>query len=520
MKRKTVEKINATGSVKTSKGRVKTSKGSVKASKGRVKISKGSLKASKTSVKASKKTIKTSKAIVKIPKIIVKKSKVKKSGIQIKPMEPAQMLHSIFQGFSIPAFVIGANHKVLYWNRALEKLTNIPMSAVLDTNQHWRAFYADERPCMADLLVDGAENRIPQWYAGKYKKSDLLEEAYEATDFFPDLGKKGRWQRFTAAVIRQADGNIIGAITTLEDITEKMTAELLLREGEQQLYNIIHGSPIPAYVIGLDHNVIYWNRALEKLSKIPAKDIVGTNQHWRAFYATERPCMADLVVDQTMETIPEWYGGVTKSKLLEDTYEAEGFFPDLGDKGRWLRFTVSPLRSSRGAIVGCIETLEDITEREMTERIVFESERILHSVLEGFSIPAFVIDKNHKILYWNRALEKLTGVKADDVRGTNQQWRVFYKKERPCMADLLVDSALENVPKWYSGKYQKSDLIEDAYEATDFFPELGDSGRWLRFTAALIRDVQGELIGAVETLENITEQKLAQDALKQKDKKE
>jgi len=496
MKRKTVEKINATG-------RVKASKGSVKAPKG--------------SIKTSKASVKTSKASVKTSKGIVKKTSKGKRGIpdkSIKSVEPAQMLYSIFQGFSIPAFVIGANHKVLYWNRALEKLTNIPMSEVVDTSQHWRAFYAEERPCMADLLVDGAENRIPKWYAGKYKKSGLLEEAYEATDFFPDLGENGRWQRFTAALIRQPDGNIVGAITTLEDITEKMTAELLLREGEQQLFNIIQGSPIPAYVIGLDHNVIYWNRALEKLSKIPARDIVGTNEHWRAFYATERPCLSDLVIDQTMETIPEWYGGVTKSKLLEDTYEAEGFFPDLGDKGRWLRFTVSPLRSSRGAIVGCIETLEDITERELTERIVFESERVLHSILEGFSIPAFVIDKNHKILYWNRALENLTGVKAADVRGTNQQWRVFYKKERPCMADLLVDSALENVPKWYSGKYQKSDLIEDAYEATDFFPELGDSGRWLRFTAALIRDFQGELIGAVETLENITEQKLAEDALK------
>jgi len=53
---------------------------------------------------------------------------------------------------------------------------------------------------------------------------------------------------------------------------------------------------------------------------------------------------------------------------------------------------------------------------------------------------------------------------------------------------------------------------------TDFFPDLGDSGCWLRFTAALIRDFQGELIGAVETLEDITEQRLAEDALKRKGK--
>ena len=441
-----------------------------------------------------------------------------KKGSSDEPRESAYLLHSIIQGFSIPAFVIGKDHKILYWNRALERLSKIPMSEVVGTNQQWRAFYAEARPCMADLLIDGIEDRIPKWYAGKYRKSDLLEEAYEATDFFPALGEKGVWLRFTAAAIRDSNNELIGAIETLEDITERMTAELSQRESERQLFGVIEGSPIPTFVIGLDHKVIYWNRALEKLSRIPAREMIGTNRHWRAFYANERPCMSDLLVDQTLETIPEWYGGVAKSKLLEDTYEAEGFFPDLGESGRWLRFTVSPIRSSRGALMGCIETLEDITERKETEQKVVESEKRLSSIIQGFSIPAFVIGKDHTIIYWNRALERLSKLKAKDLVGTNQQWKAFYATQRPCMADLLVDSAAEKVSKWYSGKYRKSDLIEEAYEATDFFPDLGESGRWLRFTAAVIRDSQGELVGAVETLEDITEQKLAEDALKRKGK--
>jgi PAS domain S-box-containing protein len=440
------------------------------------------------------------------------------TGSSDEPRESAYLLHSIIQGFSIPAFVIGRDHKILYWNLALERLSKVPMSEVVGTNQQWRAFYAEARPCMADLLIDGIEDRIPKWYAGKYRKSDLLEEAYEATDFFPALGEKGVWLRFTAAAIRDTSGELIGAIETLENITERMTAELSQRESERQLFGVIEGSPIPTFVIGLDHKVIYWNRALEKLSRIPAREMIGTNRHWRAFYAKERPCMSDLLVDQTLETIPEWYGGVAKSKLLEDTYEAEGFFPDLGESGRWLRFTVSPIRSSRGALVGAIETLEDITERKSTEQKVLESEKRLSSIIQGFSIPAFVIGRDHTIIYWNRALEKLSKLKAKDLVGTNQQWKAFYATQRPCMADLLVDSAAEKVSKWYSGKYRKSDLIEEAYEATDFFPDLGESGRWLRFTAAVIRDSQGELVGAVETLEDITEQKLAEDALKRKGK--
>lgn len=428
--------------------------------------------------------------------------------------ESEHLLQSIIQGFSIPAFIIGKDHKVIYWNRALEQLSKIPMHEVVGTNRHWRAFYSEERPCMADLLVDEALDRISKWYTGKYTRSELLDQAYEATDFFPALGENGKWLRFTAAAIRDSKGRLVGAVETLEDITERRVAEERRKEGEQRLFQVLEGSPIPQFVIGLDHRVIYWNRALEELSRIPAEDVIGTNQHWRAFYAKERPCMADLIVDQSLETIPEWYKGVSKSKLLDESFEAEGFFPDLGEKGRWLRFTAASIRTSQGVLVGAIETLEDFTERKQAEQRLAESEKMLNSIFEGFSIPAFVIGKDHKVILWNRALEKLTKISAEEMIGTDKHWRAFYAEERPCMADLLVDSAVKNISKWYSGKYRKFDVFEDAFEATDFFPELGKKGRWLRFTAAVIRDSQGELVGAVETLEDITDQKLAEAARK------
>jgi PAS domain-containing protein len=307
---------------------------------------------------------------------------------------------------------------------------------------------------------------------------------------------------------------VIGAVETLEDITEHKLAEEAQRESEQRLYSIIEGSPFPTFVIGLDHKVIYWNRALEELSNIPAEEVIGTNQHWRAFYTKERPCMADLLVDQCFETIPEWYKGVSKSKLIDETFKAEGFFPDLGESGRWLWFMAAAIRSSKGILVGAIETLGDFTERKLGEQRLIESEKRLNSIFEGFSIPAFVIGKDHKVILWNRALEKLSRISAEEMIGTDKHWRAFYAKERPCMADLLVDSAVKNISRWYSGKYRKFDVAEDAFEATDFFPELGKKGRWLRFTAAIVRDSQGELVGAVETLEDITDQKSAEAALK------
>lgn len=142
-----------------------------------------------------------------------------------------------------------------------------------------------------------------------------------------------------------------------------------------------------------------------------------------------------------------------------------------------------------------------------------ENEQRLYSIIQGSAIPIFVIGKDHKIVYWNRALEILSGIKAEEVLGTNQHWRAFYKTERPCMADLVVDDTLETIPNWYSAKYRKSKLHEKAYEAMDFFPDLGNGGRWLRFTAAAIKDSRDRLYGAIETLEDVTEQRIAEEEL-------
>jgi len=43
---------------------------------------------------------------------------------------------------------------------------------------------------------------------------------------------------------------------------------------------------------------------------------------------------------------------------------------------------------------------------------------MLKTIFENFPIPTFVIGRDHKIIYWNRALEKLSGIKAREVVGS------------------------------------------------------------------------------------------------------
>ena len=161
---------------------------------------------------------------------------------------------------------------------------------------------------------------------------------------------------------------------------ERKWADELFKDGEQSLHRVIGSSPIPAFVIGRDHRVIYWNRALEELSGIRAEEVIKTRQHWRAFYSAERPCMADLLVDESPETIDRWYAGkFIKSTLIDEAYEATDFFPDLGERGRWLRFTAAVIRNAGGALVGAVETLEDITEAKRAEAALLKAHEDLES---------------------------------------------------------------------------------------------------------------------------------------------
>ena len=146
----------------------------------------------------------------------------------------------------------------------------------------------------------------------------------------------------------------------------------------------------------------------------------------------------------------------------------------------------------------------EIAERKNAELALRDRDAQLNAVILGSPIPQFVIDKNHRVIYWNTALEAATGIRSEKIIGTNHHWKAFYPEERPCMADLLVDGAIEKISTWYAGKFSRSLLAEGAYEATDFISLIGKNGAWLHFTTAPVRDESGTIIGAVETLEDIT----------------
>jgi diguanylate cyclase (GGDEF)-like protein/PAS domain S-box-containing protein len=184
---------------------------------------------------------------------------------------------------------------------------------------------------------------------------------------------------------------------------------------------------------------------------------------------------------------------------------------------RWIMETVTSIEyQGKRAILG---NSMDTTELRETRRQLEESGKRLSQIVEGSSVPTFVIDNKHVVTHWNKACKNLTGIRARDVIETRKQWSAFYSSKRPVMADLIVDKIRdEGIAKYYGSKYKKSVIVDGAYEAEDYFPDLGKQGKWLFITSAPLKDIDDNITGAIETLQDITERKQAEELMRESER--
>lgn len=185
-------------------------------------------------------------------------------------------LSQIIQGLSIATFVIDDRHCLTHCNKAFENLTGLSAESLIGTQNQWQAFYPSHRPVLADYIVQGAtEQEIARHYADKYKKSSLIEGAYEVEDFFPNLSAGGKWLFFTAAPLVDDQGRVKGAIETLQDITDRKKSERALLKSERRLRALLDFEPYPVVVFTLDGRVSYLNPAFTEIFGWSLEELEG-----------------------------------------------------------------------------------------------------------------------------------------------------------------------------------------------------------------------------------------------------
>jgi signal transduction histidine kinase/DNA-binding NarL/FixJ family response regulator len=150
-----------------------------------------------------------------------------------------------------------------------------------------------------------------------------------------------------------------------------------------------------------------------------------------------------------------------------------------------------------------------MSEMKKNEDTLCGAQELLNKIINFLPDPTFVIDRKGTVIFWNRAIEEITGVKADRIigKGDYEYALPFYGERRPILIDLVFHED-RYIEKAYPFIKRQNDILT----AEAFTPGLN---RYLFGNASILRDASGEVIGAIESVQDITERKKAEQELVQ-----
>lgn len=399
-----------------------------------------------------------------------------------KSVNSEDVIGAFIDSSPIPQFIINPDHRIIFWNRALEKYTGIKSSEVLGTDKHRKVLYHAQKPLMADLLVDGDLEGIKKWYQG-CKKSSYVDNAFVAEEFFPQIGENGVWLYFTAAKIKDEEGNVIGVLETLEDISQRKNMELSLKNAKKEWEVTFDALPDLISLIDVDHNIMKVNRTMAQALNMKPEELVG------------KKCYS--LVHDTDE--PPSY--CPHEKLLQDCQQHcnEAFVDSLhGD----YEITVSPIMDD-DQLRGSVHVAHDITQRRKMELDLKESEEKFREVFNNAN-DMVTLNIMHpegpgKFLEVNQA-------GLDTLGYTREE---FFELSP---GDILSPEDQKNIPE----KFKK--LQEEGYINLEM-TNITKAGERIPVDVALhIFQLQGQDV-IISVARDITERRKAENALIQSEKK-
>jgi|GEM_PF-2187671 len=277
-----------------------------------------------------------------------------------------------------------------------------------------------------------------------------------------------------------------------------------IHEQQSFLESLLQNTAIACFALDPQHRVLLWNRACAQLTGFAAERLIGTQEHWTAFYEQQRPCLADLILDQKVENLEDYYQSVGSSPLTPGGYQAEGWFPNIGGQVRYLLVNAVPVYRADGELLAAIETLEDITELRRSNEEINQTLSLLNATLEATADGIVVVNSEGKIIRYNQRAAIMWKMERE-LSNTNNftllNKRLFTQLRDPLKSTGRIKEILEH-PR------------DEFFEILDF-----KDGRCFEWTSRP-QWLDQKIIGRVWSFHDISKQRQLESNLRQAQKME
>jgi len=275
------------------------------------------------------------------------------------------------------------------------------------------------------------------------------------------------------------------------EITDRKMVEEKLVKSEATLKTILESMPLPVIIVGKDKIIRDINNsAMSLLDYGSREEVVGNICHQIICPAKDGMCPI-LDLGQSMD----------RSERVCLT-KSGGEIPILK--------SVVPITINDEKVL--LETFVDITERKRAEEEIKNSEQRLAQIINFLPDATFVIDRQSKVIAWNKAIEELTGKSAGDILGKgNYEYSLpFHGERRPLLIDLVSRRDEELEKKYLKFRKEGEVLFAESYN-----PDLRSGGVYLSSSARPLYDARGQVMGAIQSIRDVTERKRIEESLRE-----
>jgi len=335
---------------------------------------------------------------------------------------------------------------------------------------------------------DDALQDINQVMAGIVEKRSWIGEVKaskkDGTSFFAQL---------SATLVRDTAQNPLCMMASFVDITEKKEAELEMRIKDTAIESSITGIA----VFTADHKFMYANQAFLSIFGFPSYEVLQ-GKTWEGIALENN--IAQPFVNQIKEFLrveSRWIGELRTSR--QDGMPL------------YLLASITKVDDSGGNLLCSMGSFLDITDQKLIEQTLKSTVEKLQDTIEFMPDPTFVVDRNKRVIAWNSALEALTGVKKEEVLGKSEYQYAFavFQGIRPVLIDIMDLPAHKLANSYPSVRRFGEGIYVEA-----FIPGMNDGqGACLWGKASPLVDREGNIIGAIESLRDITEWKRAHQSI-------